>query len=151
MHKTCITCSVLRATGVNCFSPYGYKAFLVLAAAFCSTSVCRLAGMYAASFNCPEIPARLETLDSRKKKLILDPNLPLLRPAYYLGHSAVHPQRGGEVLPEQGVRGQCHKAISVPPHSCQVLPTHAGKVVFSHNSHRPELALCIRAEMKSTV
>lgn len=56
---------------------------MLVAAGLGSTAVCRLAGMYSASFNRPEIPERLETLDNRKKKtLILDPNLPFIRPAY---------------------------------------------------------------------
>lgn len=43
MHKTYIICAVLSASGVNHFSPYGYKAFSVLMGdGLCSTVVCRL-------------------------------------------------------------------------------------------------------------
>jgi len=46
------------------------------AAGLCLAAVCRLVGMYTASFNHPGIPARLEALDNRKQNRSLTQTYP---------------------------------------------------------------------------
>lgn len=113
---------------------------VLVAAGLCSTAGWQ---EVPASFNCPEIPARLETLDNRKQIWSLTQTYP--SKDLFINWGTV--LWASETLPEPGGCGANAAELS----QCLHTTPHASfpfRRVSSHSSHRPELAMCIWTELK---
>lgn len=123
--KICITCFALSAID-NCFSPSGF-----LCAGGCWALLCCWLAEGTSQLQLSWDTCKTGNSGQHKTNLVLDPNLPFIRPVYWLGHSAVS---WWGTPRARGVRGQCHRAVSVPSHNLTLLFAHSGRSLLPQQS-----------------